>query len=49
MFLVHTVATAVVNRKAGQHRGLASGFYVSSYYCGGVLGMYIPGLILGLS
>lgn len=45
MFLVHTVATAVVNRKAGQHRGLASGFYVSSYYSGGVAGMYIPGLI----
>jgi YNFM family putative membrane transporter len=45
MFLVHTVATAVVNRKAEQYRSLASGFYVSSYYSGGVAGMYIPGLI----
>jgi YNFM family putative membrane transporter len=44
MFLVHSVATAVVNRESGQHRGLASGFYVSSYYSGGVAGMYIPGL-----
>ncbi len=44
MFLVHTVATAVVNRKSGQYRGLASGLYVSSYYSGGVAGMYIPGL-----
>ncbi len=46
MFLVHTVASAAVNRKAGKHSGLASGLYVSSYYGGGVLGSYLPGLIL---
>ncbi|MDW7771273.1 MAG: MFS transporter [Desulfobulbaceae bacterium] len=45
MFLVHSVATAVVNRQAGEDRGLASGIYVSSYYGGGVLGTYLPGLV----
>lgn len=45
MFLVHSVATAVVNRAAGEHRGVASGFYVASYYGGGVLGTYLPGLL----
>ncbi|HHO47173.1 MAG TPA: MFS transporter [Desulfobacteraceae bacterium] len=45
MFLVHCVATAVVNSRAGSRRGLASGIYVASYYGGGVLGTYVPGLI----
>lgn len=45
MFLVHCVATAVVNSRAGSRRGLASGMYVASYYGGGVLGTYVPGLV----
>ena len=45
MFLIHSVATAVVNRKAGARKGLASGIYVSCYYAGGVLGTYVPGLL----
>lgn len=45
MFLVHCVATAVVNGRAGRRRGTASGMYVTSYYGGGVLGTYLPGLI----
>jgi len=45
MFLVHSVAAAVVNRQAGQNSSLASGIYVSSYYGGGVMGTYFPGLI----
>ncbi len=45
MFLVHSVATAVVNSKAEGNRAVASAFYVSSYYCGGVLGSYLPGLV----
>jgi YNFM family putative membrane transporter len=45
MFLIHSVATAVVNRQAGENSGLASGLYVSSYYGGGVMGTYFPGLI----
>lgn len=45
MFLVHSVATAVVNSRAEGNRGVASALYVSSYYCGGVLGSYFPGVI----
>ena len=45
MFLVHCVATAVVNSMAEGNRGLASALYVSSYYCGGVVGSYLPGFI----
>lgn len=45
MFLVHSIATAMVNRVAGEDSSLASGIYVSSYYGGGVLGTYLPGLI----
>ena len=45
MFLVHSIASATVNRNAGHRSGLASGIYVSSYYGGGVLGTYLPGLV----
>ena len=45
MFLVHSVATAVVNSTVEGTRGVASALYVSSYYCGGVVGSYLPGFI----
>lgn len=45
MFLVHSIATAVVNGQAKGNRGVASALYVSSYYCGGVVGSYFPGFI----
>ena len=45
MFLVHCVATAVVNSRGEGNRGVASALYVSSYYSGGVLGSYFPGFI----
>jgi len=45
MFLVHSVATVVVNSRVESNRGVASALYVSSYYCGGVLGSYFPGII----
>lgn len=45
MFLVHSIASAAVNRRAGKRSGLASGLYVSSYYGGGILGSYLPGLV----
>lgn len=44
MFLVHAIASATVNESAREHRGLVNGLYVSSYYTGGVLGSYLPGL-----
>jgi YNFM family putative membrane transporter len=45
MFLVHCVATAVVNSRAEGNRGVASALYVSCYYSGGVLGSYFPGVV----
>ncbi|WP_435104166.1 MFS transporter [Arhodomonas sp. AD133] len=45
MFLVHSIASAQVNRSESPHRGLINGLYVSAYYLGGVLGSYVPGLI----
>lgn len=45
MFLVHSVATAVVNSRVEGNRGVASALYVSSYYCGGVVGSYFPGFV----
>jgi len=46
MFLVHSIASATVNQSGGRQRGMVNGLYVSSYYAGGVLGSYLPGLIL---
>lgn len=45
MFLVHSVATVAVHNRAEGNRGVASALYVSSYYCGGVMGSYFPGLV----
>lgn len=45
MFLVHSIASAEVNRSQSPHRGMINGLYVSSYYLGGVLGSYLPGLV----
>jgi YNFM family putative membrane transporter len=44
MFLVHAIASATVNETAAEHHGMVNGLYVSSYYTGGVLGSYIPGI-----
>ncbi|SDF92478.1 MFS transporter, YNFM family, putative membrane transport protein [Limimonas halophila] len=45
MFLVHAIASSWVNERAGEARGLVNGLYVASYYSGGVLGSYLPGLV----
>ena len=45
MFLVHAVASSWVNERAGRARGMVNGLYVASYYAGGVLGSYLPGLV----
>lgn len=44
MFLVHALASRRVNRNVDGGSGLVNGIYVSSYYTGGVLGSYLPGL-----
>lgn len=45
MFLVHTVAAAVVNKNSTRNRGIVNGLYVACYYGGGVLGSYLPGIV----
>lgn len=45
MFLVHAVAPGLINRHAGNKRGVVNGLYISCYYAGGTLGSYLPGLI----
>lgn len=44
MFLIHAVATGVVNRRMPHARGVANGLYLVAYYGGGALGSYLPGL-----
>ncbi len=44
MFLVHALASRRVNSNVNGGSGLVNGIYVSSYYTGGVLGSYLPGL-----
>ncbi len=46
MFLVHSTASGLINRLAGNdHRGLTNGLYVSFYYAGGSIGSFAPGII----
>ncbi|MCD6581483.1 MAG: MFS transporter [Desulfuromusa sp.] len=46
MFLVHSTASGLVNRLAGnEHRGLTNGLYVAFYYAGGSIGSFAPGII----
>lgn len=43
MFLAHATASGLLNRRAGAHKGIVNGLYVSFYYAGGALGSYAPG------
>lgn len=45
MFLVHSLAIGHLNARATRLRGLTNGLYVASYYLGGILGSYLPGLL----
>lgn len=45
MFLMHAVATAAVNRGAGERAGIVNGLYLVFYYTGGALGSFLPGLV----
>lgn len=45
MFLVHAVMPGLINRHAGNKRGVVNGLYISCYYAGGTLGSYLPGLV----
>ncbi|MBN1959033.1 MAG: MFS transporter [Desulfuromonadales bacterium] len=46
MFLVHSTASGLVNRMAGnEYRGLTNGLYVAFYYAGGSVGSFVPGIV----
>lgn len=45
MFLIHSLAVGHVNERATRLRGLTNGLYVASYYLGGIMGSYLPGLL----
>lgn len=45
MFLVHSLAIGHLNARTTRLHGLTNGLYVASYYTGGILGSYLPGLL----
>lgn len=44
-FIIHSLASAFVNKKAKIHKPITNGIYVSFYYCGGALGSFLPGFV----
>lgn len=45
MFLVHSIASGYVNKLANEYKSITNGLYLSSYYLGGALGTFAPGVI----
>lgn len=45
MFLVHSTCSSYLNRIGGNDKGMVNGLYVASYYFGGMLGSFLPGLL----
>lgn len=45
MFLVHSVASGYLNKLATTQKSLINGAYIATYYSGGVLGSYLPGVV----
>lgn len=45
MFLVHATAPGLINALAPDRRGVVNGLYIASYYAGGTLGAWLPGLL----
>jgi YNFM family putative membrane transporter len=45
MFLVHATSTGWLNYLSSQHQGTVNGLYVASYYGGGMVGSFVPGLV----
>ena len=44
-FIVHSLASAFVNKKAKVHKPITNGIYISFYYAGGALGSFLPGFV----
>lgn len=45
MFQVHSTAPGLLQRVAGNHRGVVNGLYLSFYYVGGAVGTSAPGIV----
>jgi YNFM family putative membrane transporter len=45
MFQVHSTAPGLLQRMAGNHRGVVNGLYLSFYYVGGAVGTSAPGIV----
>lgn len=45
MFLTHATASGLLNRRAGEHKGVVNGLYVAFYYGGGAIGSILPGYV----
>jgi YNFM family putative membrane transporter len=45
MFTIHSVLSGYLNHLEAERKGMINGLYVSSYYSGGVLGSFLPGLL----
>ncbi len=45
MFSIHSVLSGYLNHLEPERKGMINGLYVSSYYSGGVLGSFLPGLV----
>lgn len=45
MFSIHSVLSGYLNHLESARKGMINGLYVSSYYSGGVLGSFLPGLL----
>lgn len=45
MFLVHSVASAEINKRSQDNKSIFNALYVTFYYSGGVAGSYFPGLL----
>ncbi|MCB1758534.1 MAG: MFS transporter [Gammaproteobacteria bacterium] len=45
MFSIHSVLSGYLNHLEAERKGMINGLYVSSYYSGGVLGSFLPGVL----
>lgn len=45
MFSIHSVLSGYLNHLESKRKGILNGLYVSSYYSGGVIGSFVPGLV----
>ncbi len=44
-FTEHSIAPGLVNRYSQADKGLVNGMYLATYYGGGIMGSYLPGLV----